>query len=180
MAVLRWTLTSSQNSSWLKHKLRTCANRSRSATGSGLPAVVSPGFSEEPPYDDDHVGKGNPEINDSPFLLGAPHELLMGIAPGVSALDGLIAKDKFCMIRHRRLLLRRSRRRTKATNPRTDGPAYPPAGITQHGGAHEAPMAGPQRGRAASGRSEALGPSVPVRPAVDLGSPTSVRSERER
>jgi hypothetical protein len=88
------------------------------------------------------------------------------------------------MTRYGRLSLRRSGHRTIATRSQTnesaDGPAYAPAGITQHGGAHEAPVAGPQRGRAASGRSEALGPSVPVRPAVDLESPTSVRSERER
>jgi hypothetical protein len=104
----------------------------------------------------------------------------VAVHPREGSFDGLIARDKFCMTRHGQLSLRRSRRRTNATNPRTDGPAYPPAGITQHGGAHEAPVAGPQGVRAASGRPRALGPGVPERPAVEPGSRTGVRSERER
>jgi hypothetical protein len=63
--------------------LRGSANRLRSAARSALPAVVSPGFSIEPPHDDDHLGEGDPEVNDRLTPFGTPHELLVGIIPGV-------------------------------------------------------------------------------------------------
>src|SRR5215216_3479835 len=66
-------------------RLRACANRSWSAIRSALPTVVGPGFSDEPPHDNDHVGKGDPEVDHSPFPLGAPHQLLVGVAPRVGS-----------------------------------------------------------------------------------------------
>src|SRR5919107_3853215 len=62
-------------------------NRSWSACGTGLPAVATPGFSDEPSHDDDRVGEGDPEVHDSPFSLCAPHELLVGVAPRVGPFD---------------------------------------------------------------------------------------------
>src|SRR5215210_8853780 len=60
-------------------RLRGCANRSWSARRSTLPTVASPGFSDEPPHDEDHVRESDPEVDDSPFPLGAPREFLVGI-----------------------------------------------------------------------------------------------------
>jgi hypothetical protein len=42
--------------------LRACANRSWSAGRPALPAVVGPGFTDEPLHDDDRIGKGDPEV----------------------------------------------------------------------------------------------------------------------
>src|SRR5215211_3333514 len=53
--------------------LRACANRSWSTLGSSLPTVVDPGFSDESPHDDDHLGEGDPEVDDRPPAFGAPH-----------------------------------------------------------------------------------------------------------
>jgi len=39
-------------------RIRACASRLRSAARSALPAVATPGFSNEPPHDDDHLGEG--------------------------------------------------------------------------------------------------------------------------
>src|SRR5215217_177088 len=65
--------------------LRARTNRSWAAGGKGLPAIAGPGFSNEPSHDDDRVGKGHPEVDDSPFPLGAPHKLLMGIATRIGS-----------------------------------------------------------------------------------------------
>src|SRR5918911_3093199 len=62
-------------------------NRSWSACGTGLPAVATLGFLDEPSHDDDRVGEGDPEVHDSPFPLCAPHELLVGVAPRVGPFD---------------------------------------------------------------------------------------------
>src|SRR5215217_1067067 len=56
---------------------RACASRSRSAGRSAFPAIMSPSFAGEPPYDDDHVGKGDPEVDDLAPALGTPQELLV-------------------------------------------------------------------------------------------------------
>src|SRR3954447_6282266 len=69
----------------LSLRLRGRANRSGSAIRSTLPTVVGPGFSDEPPHDDDHVREGDPEVYDSPFPLSAPHQLLVGVGPGVGS-----------------------------------------------------------------------------------------------
>src|SRR5215210_8631621 len=66
--------------------LRASANRLRSAERSSLPAVANPSFSNESPYDDDHLREGQPEGDDSPPTLGTPHQLLVGILPGVGTL----------------------------------------------------------------------------------------------
>src|SRR5215208_2939592 len=55
------------------------------AARSALPAGASPGFSYEPPHDDDHIGKRDPEIDDPPLSLGAPHQLLVGVMPRAGA-----------------------------------------------------------------------------------------------
>src|SRR5215216_3615744 len=52
--------------------LRASANRLRSAARSSLPAVATPSFSNESPYDDDHLGEGHPEVDDSIPTLGTP------------------------------------------------------------------------------------------------------------
>src|ERR671914_1249650 len=49
-----------------------------------LPAVVAPGFSDEPSHDDDHLREGNPEGDDSTLTLRTPSELLVGVVPGVN------------------------------------------------------------------------------------------------
>jgi len=64
-------------------QVRACANRSWSAIRSALPTVVNPRFSDEPPHDDDRVRQGDPEVYDSLFPLGAPHELLVRVLPGL-------------------------------------------------------------------------------------------------
>src|SRR5215210_5145669 len=126
---------------------------------------------------------------DEGFARGAHPLVVFGHAPVVRdpcecSLDGLIAKDKFCMSRRGRLSLRRSRRLASARRSQIsepfDGPAYPPAEITQHGGADEASVAGPETDRAMPGRSGTLGPGIPEHPAVEPGSRTGIRSERER
>ena len=102
----------------------------------------------------------------------------------LGSLDGLIAKDKFCMSRYARLSLSHSRLRPKPTGSQTNraanGPAYPPAGITQHGGVYETPVAHTSGSDATPGRPATLGPSVAVHLAVEPGGRTGIRSERER
>src|SRR5215204_4182806 len=61
-------------------------NFSWPAARTTLPAVAGPGFSDEPAYGDDHVGEGDPEINDSIPALSTPHQLLVSVIPGVRAL----------------------------------------------------------------------------------------------
>jgi hypothetical protein len=66
--------------------LRASANRLRSAARPSLPAVADPSFSNESPYDDDHLREGQPEVDDFVPTLGTPHQLLVGILPGVGTL----------------------------------------------------------------------------------------------
>jgi hypothetical protein len=133
---------------------------------------------------DERASEGEEGHMHDRVALPADAQAPVVVQPREGTLDGLIAKDKFCMTRHGRLPLRRSRRRTSKTHSQiskpADGRTYPPAGITQHGGAHEAPVAHLPRDRAASGCPGALGPSLPERSAVESGSPAGVRSERER
>src|SRR3712207_4610149 len=71
----------------LFRSLRSCANRrSWSAGRSAIPAVMDPGFSDEPTHDDDYIGESNPEVDDSSPTFGAPDQLLVGVMPGVRAL----------------------------------------------------------------------------------------------
>src|SRR3954468_19488029 len=97
------------------------------------------------------------------------------IDPGDRALDGLLANDKFCMIRHTRLSLSHSRRRPnlmpRQTEEDTDARTYPPAGTTRHGGNDETSVARTQGGAGTTGRPRSLGPSVPVPPAVEPRKP---------
>src|SRR5918995_4846290 len=65
--------------------LRGSANRLWLAARTTLPTVANPAASDEPSYDDDYLGEGHPEVYDSPHPLGAPHQLLMSIVPGVGA-----------------------------------------------------------------------------------------------
>src|SRR3712207_4385203 len=70
----------------IQERFRACANRSGSAGRPAFPAVVGPGFSDEPPHDDDRVGKGDPEVDDLSLALGTPQELLVDVGPGVGSL----------------------------------------------------------------------------------------------
>jgi hypothetical protein len=79
--------------------IRGCANRSRSATRASLPTVATPGFSDEPPHNDQRLRESDPEVDDSPFLLSTPHQLLMGIAPRV----GSFHHPTFCASKRSRL-----------------------------------------------------------------------------
>src|SRR5215217_6120315 len=54
--------------------------------GSTLPTVASPSFSYEPAYSDNHVREGDPKFDDPIPALSTPHELLVGVLPGVCAL----------------------------------------------------------------------------------------------
>jgi hypothetical protein len=60
--------------------------RSWPTTRSVLPAIVGPGLSYEPAHDDDHLRGGNPKIDDPISAFGTPHELLVGVFPGVCTL----------------------------------------------------------------------------------------------
>src|SRR5215218_8441108 len=66
--------------------LRGRANRSRSARRAALPTIPSPGFSNESAHDDDRVREGDPEVDDLPSPLRAPHQLLVSVIPGVGSL----------------------------------------------------------------------------------------------
>src|SRR5215217_5331277 len=66
--------------------LRSRANRSRSARRAALPTIPSPGFSNESAHDDDRVREGDPEVDDLPSPLRAPHQLLVSVIPGVGSL----------------------------------------------------------------------------------------------
>src|SRR5215203_4466541 len=67
-------------------RLRGRANRSRSARRAALPTILSPGFSNESAHDDDRVREGDPEVDDLPSPLCAPHQLLVSVIPGVGSL----------------------------------------------------------------------------------------------
>src|SRR5829696_7459730 len=69
-----------------KKPLRGRANRSRSARRAALPTIPSPGFSNESAHDDDRVREGDPEVDDLPSPLRAPHQLLVSVIPGVGSL----------------------------------------------------------------------------------------------
>ena len=56
------------------------------AMGTSFPTVANPRLSDEPPYDDDRVGEGDPEVDNPSLALGAPHELFVSVLPGVGAL----------------------------------------------------------------------------------------------
>src|SRR5829696_5794899 len=164
-------------------RLRGSADRSWPSGGTTFPAVASPALSEESTHDDVHLREGHPEVHHLSPPLRAPHQLFVGVVPGASPLDGLITKDKFCMTRHGRLSLSWSRRRATVTQSLTNrtasGPAYPPAGITQHGGIYETPVARTSGSDGASGRPPTLGQGLPVHPAVESRNRSTLRSERE-
>ena len=43
---------------------------------------MSPGFSDKPPYNNVHLGEGDPEVDDPPPPLGESEQLLVGVVPG--------------------------------------------------------------------------------------------------
>ena len=102
--------------------------------------------------------------------------------PGEGPLDGLLANDKFCTIRHAQLSLSYSRR-PNPTHRRTDvataGSAYPPAGITRHGGDDETSVAPTQGSDGTPGCEAALGSGIPGHPAVEPRKRASSCSEGE-
>ena len=79
--------------------LRACANSSWAAIRSSLPTVVPPRFSDEPSHDDDRVGEGDPEVDHSPYPLGAPHELLVRVLPGIGSFyDPAVRRPERCRL----------------------------------------------------------------------------------
>lgn len=73
---------------------RACANNgSWSTVRSGLPTVASPGFPNEPPHDDNYVRESDPEVDDAPYSLGAPHQLLVAIGPERALVRGRAAGE---------------------------------------------------------------------------------------
>jgi hypothetical protein len=100
----------------------------------------------------------------------ADRETTIRRKPDKRPLDGLLANDKFCMIRHARLLLSHSRRPNlthRQTDVATAGSAYPPAGITRHGGDDETSVAPTSGSDGTPGCEAALGSGVPGHPAVE-------------
>ncbi len=163
--------------------VRGCADRSWSAGRSAFPSVAHPAFSDKPPHDDYHVRERHPEIDHSSFSLRTPHQLLVGVVPRIGPLDGLLAKDKFCMIRRAQISLSHSRRPNptrRQTDGDTDARAYPPAGITRHGGDDETSVARTSGSGGTSGCPRSLGPSVPGHPSMEPGKRAGSRSGRER
>jgi hypothetical protein len=103
--------------------------------------------------------------------------------PRDRAFDGLLANDKFCMIRHARLSLSHSRRPNlthRQTDVATAGSAYPPAGITRHGGDDETSVAPTSGSDGTPGCEAALGSGVPGHPAVEPRKRASSCSEGEQ
>src|SRR5215212_4742352 len=61
--------------------LRACADRSWPTRRSAFPTVAAPGFPDQSPHYDHHVGEGNPEVDHPPHPLRTPHQLLVGVVP---------------------------------------------------------------------------------------------------
>ena len=117
------------------------------------------------------------------IALPADTQATVIVQPREGALDGLLANDKFCMSRHVRLSLSYSRRPNltrRRTDWATDARAYPPAGITRHGGDDETVVARTSGNSETPGREATLGPGVPGHPAVKPGKRADSRSGRER
>ena len=105
------------------------------------------------------------------------------VAEELGLFDGLLANDKFCMSRHVRLSLSYSRRPNltrRRTDWATDARAYPPAGITRHGGDDETALARTSGNSETPGREATLGPGLPGHPAVEPGKRADSRSGRKR
>src|SRR5215208_2307566 len=81
--------------------LRGSANRLWLAARPTLPAVVNPAPSDEPSYDDDYLREGHPEVDDPSFPLRTPHQLLVGVVPGIGSLH----HPTFCCPKRSRLAL---------------------------------------------------------------------------
>jgi hypothetical protein len=83
--------------------LRVSANRLRSATRSSLPAVATPSFANESPYDDDHLRESHPEVDDPLPTLRTPHQLLVSVVPRVRALHyptfGCLKRSQLAFLR---------------------------------------------------------------------------------
>src|SRR5215208_864528 len=106
----------------------------------------------------------------------------ISVHPRQSSFDGLLANDKFCMIRHARLSLSHSRRPNltqRQTDVATAGSAYPPAGITRHGGDDKTSVARTSGSDGTPGCEAALGSSIPGHPAVEPRKRASSCSEGE-
>src|SRR5215212_3560837 len=65
----------------LLKRLRACADRSWPTRRSAFPTVAAPGFPDQSPHYDHHVGEGNPEVDHPPHPLRTPHQLLVGVVP---------------------------------------------------------------------------------------------------
>jgi hypothetical protein len=86
--------------------------RHRSENGSRCPRQSAQHEPAHRPVDHRLCGRGQPFV----ILAKEPRQA----QPREGALDGLIANDKFCMSRHGRLSLRRSRRLSQSSSSRSD------------------------------------------------------------
>ena len=154
----------------------------------GLEAVREGSNTGEPPQHQaahHRIDHGLARLTQPLVVLAHPSALR---EPADGSLDGLLANDKFCMIRPARLSLGHSRRRPnptrRQTDETTDARAYPSAGITRHGGDDETSVACASGSGGTPGREATLGSSVPGHPAVEPRKRASSRSgrkpERER
>src|ERR671911_2680470 len=147
-----------------------------------------------------HSGRASPERYDNRYEQGFSEsfgttmgkhsfDLIRSALPrrghiqSVGIIDGLLANDKFCMSRHVRLSLSYSRRPNltrRRTDWATDARAYPPAGITRHGGDDETALARTSGNSETPGREATLGPGLPGHRAVEPAKRADSRSGRKR
>ena len=107
-------------------------------------------------------------------LLPADQDAAEAVEPGMGALNGLIANDKFCLTRTGRLRLSWPRARVGLRVPTS---LQPPGGVTHQGGEHAAAathLARPAQRRAGGNRPAALGSGLPASPAVGGHGPACV------
>src|SRR3712207_7081686 len=60
-------------------------------------SVATPGFSDEPPHDDDHFRERHPEIDDLPLTLRTPEELLDRKSTRLNSSHANISYAVFCL-----------------------------------------------------------------------------------
>src|SRR5215216_5474482 len=145
-----------------------------------LECVAKPSFQVVEAYE--RAAKMEERLVDVVPPLVAHRKPTVARKPRKRTLDGLLANDKFCMIRHARLSLSHSRRPNltqRQTDVATAGSAYPPAGITRHGGDDETSVAPTSGSDGTPGCEAALGSSVPGHLAVEPRKRASSCSEGE-
>jgi hypothetical protein len=111
----------------------------------------------------EQAGRGAGDGLVGPLPLGLDAEVVAGLSEG--DLNGLIANDKFCLIRPLRLDLSWLRSRSRLKRP---APPNLPCEASPHGAEHAAAahLAGPAHRRAGGDRSAALGPGLSASPSM--------------